>query len=197
MGDTTGSARRVLGAFVPKRSTLRRRSDRIEVGARWLLLLLGLLLVPVALAVGSDVTARLAPQVALQQAERHAVRAEVLAAPTDGSPDSVTGDHRAPVRWVAADGTPRVQELRVPSTARRGDPRVVWLDRQDRVTVAPMPPDRPAGQGFLTALFLVVADVTVSLLLLAALRWVLDRGRLRAWDAAWRRFTGPDHESTR
>ena len=33
------------------------------------------------------------------------------------------------------------------------------------------------------------------LLLLAGLHWVLDRARLRAWDAAWRRFTGPDHES--
>lgn len=49
----------------------------------------------------------------------------------------------------------------------------------------------------MTALFLVMGDVLVSLLMLAALRWVLDRARLRAWDEAWRRFTGPDHENKR
>ncbi|GAA4759601.1 Rv1733c family protein [Actinomycetospora chibensis] len=198
MSDMTGPTRRIVGAFVPRRSALRRRSDRIEVGARWLLLLTGLLFLPVSLAIGSEVTAGLAPQVALQQAERHQVTAEVLFAPTDaqlalgGEGDS---EWRAPVRWTAADGTARIAEVRVPPSALPGDPRVVWVDREDRLTSAPMTPSHPAAQGFLTAFFLVVSDLVVSLLLLAALRWVLDRWRLRTWETAWRRFTPPDHES--
>ncbi|GAA4783330.1 hypothetical protein GCM10023200_15960 [Actinomycetospora chlora] len=196
MRDTTEATRRAIGAFVPPRSELRRRSDRVEVAARWVLLLLGMLVVPVALAVGSEVAAGMAPQVAAQQAERHLVTGEVLAVPTDGDTDS-SGTWRAPVRWTAADGTTRVADLRVSSAARPGDARPVWLDRADRPTTAPMPAERPGAEGVLTTLLIVFSDLVLSLLLLAGLRWVLDRARLREWEAAWRRFTGPDHESTR
>lgn len=50
-----------------------------------------------------------------------------------------------------------------------GDPRVLRVDRDDRLTAPPMTLDRPAAQGFLTAVFLVVSDLVVSLLLFAAL----------------------------
>jgi hypothetical protein len=164
------------------------------------LLLVGLLLVPVALAVGSDVTARLAPQVAVQQADRHQITGEVLAAPGDADGTRTeTADHqwRAPVRWVGVDGTVRVSDVRVPSHIRPGDARMLWVDREDRLVAAPMTPDRPAAQGFLTAVLILVGDLVGSWLLLVALRWVLDRARFRAWDAAWRRFTGPDTETAR
>ncbi|GLZ49657.1 membrane protein [Actinomycetospora sp. NBRC 106375] len=200
MRDTTEATRRVIGAFVPRPSTLRRRSDRIEVGARWVLLVLGLMLLPVFLTIGSSVTARLTPQIATQQAERHQVTAVVLAPPendTGARPNAESYGFRAPVGWTAADGTRRVVVTHVPSDTRRGDTRTLWVDRADRPTVAPMTPAYPAGQGILTTLFLVVLDLVVSLQLLAALRWVLDRARLRAWERAWRRFTGPDHESRR
>jgi hypothetical protein len=195
--DPTEAVRRAIGAFVPRRSELRRRSDRIEVGARWALLLLGLLLVPVALSIGSEVTARLEPQVAAQQADRRTVRAEVLDAPTDEAPESAAGSWRAPAAWIAADGTRRVAPIRVPAEVRTGDVRTIWVDTQDRLTAAPMPPGHPAGQGFLTTMTILLGDLVLSLVLLAGLRWVLDRARLREWEAAWRRFTGPDHESTR
>lgn len=196
----TGAVHRAIGLFVPKRSALRRRSDRIEVTARWVLLLVGLLFLPFALSAGSQVAAAHQVTAAAQRAERHQVTAEVLAPPQDGAnarPDVTTDDTRAPVRWTAADGTPRVALVRVPSSASPGDTRTMWVDRADNPTPAPPGPSDPAEQGVLATLLLVLADVTVSLLLLAGLRWVLDRQRLRAWDAAWRRFTGPDHESRR
>lgn len=200
MDRTTEATRRWIGAFVPRRSELRRRSDRIEVGARWVLLLLGLLFLPVALAVGSETTARLEPQVAVQQAERHQVTATVTAEPerlADGQDDAVTAVWRAPVRWIAADGTERVARADVPSGARPGDVAVLWVDGRDRPTPPPMRADQPAAQGVFVTVCLVLAELVVSLLLLAALRWVLDRARLRAWDDAWRRFAGPDKESRR
>jgi hypothetical protein len=196
--STTGAAQRVIRSLVPKRSALRRRSDRLEVAARWVLLLVGLLVVPVALAVGSQVTADLTPQVAAQRADRHEVVGVVLAPPqrTDSSaPDVVAGDWRAPVRWTATDGTPRVALLRVPATTRVGDPRALWVDAGDRPTNAPLHADYPGAQGFLTALVILLGDLLLSLALLAGLRWVLDRARLRAWDEAWRRYAGPDHEN--
>ncbi|MDD7939531.1 hypothetical protein PHK61_13995 [Actinomycetospora lutea] len=200
MSTRTDAVRRAVGLFVPRHSELRRNSDRAEVTARWVLLIVGLLFLPVALTVGSEVTARLAPQVTIQQAERHQVTAEVLAAPdlrTSARPDTVSEDFRAPVRWTAADGTSHVAVVRVPASAEPGEARTLWVDRADRPAPAPMSPTSPAAQGALTTVFLVLADLVLSLLLLAGLRWVLDRARLRAWDAAWRRFTGPDHESTR
>ena len=80
MSARTGVARRAVGLFVPPRSTLRRGSDRLEVAARWVLLIAGLLLLPVALAAGAEVTARLAVTAANEQEERHPVIAEVLPA---------------------------------------------------------------------------------------------------------------------
>ncbi|PVZ06289.1 Rv1733c family protein [Actinomycetospora cinnamomea] len=196
---TTGAVQRAFRLLVPKRSELRRRSDRIEVAARWVLLLLGLFLVPVALAVGSQVTANLGPQVAEQRAERHQVTGVVLAEPGPAAAygtEVASTEVRAPVRWIAADGTPRVALVRVPDTAEAGDPRTLWVDAADRPTIAPMTPGYPETQGFLTTLVILLGDLLVSLFLLAGLRWVLDRIRLREWEAAWRRFTGPDHEST-
>ncbi|MFC5139874.1 hypothetical protein ACFPK1_16660 [Actinomycetospora rhizophila] len=198
MSTTAGRVQQAVGLFVPKRSELRRGSDRAEVVARWVLLIIGLFLVPVALTAGSEVTARLAPQVASQQAERHEVSAEVLAAPEpqpSTRPDVASEDYRAPLRWTAADGTARVAVVRVPAAAGPGDTRTLWVDRADRPVSAPMNPSAPAAHGMLVTLFLILADLVLSLLLLVGLRWILDRARLRAWDAAWRRFTGPDHES--
>jgi hypothetical protein len=202
MGTTpaSGAVERAIGLFVPKRSELRRSSDRIEVVARWAVLLVGLLFLPAALTVGSELAASQQVTAAAQRAERHPVTAEVLAEPDSAAvarPDITPDGLRAPVRWIAADGTTRVALVRVPSTARPGDSRVLWVDRDDRPTAAPPSPGDPAEQGFLTAMLLVIGDLLVSLFLLAALRWVLDRARLRAWDAAWRRFTGPDQESKR
>ncbi|GAA4880879.1 hypothetical protein [Actinomycetospora straminea] len=195
----TGTVQRAIGLFVPPRSTLRRPSDRLEVGARWVLLLVGLFVVPVALAVASQVTADLAPQVAAQRAERHQVVGEVVADPRQAPPraDVAVSEERAPVRWTAADGTPREAVVRVPPDTRPGDTRVLWVDAADRPTGAPLSPSFPATQGALTAAVILLGDLLVSVGLLAGLRWVLDRARLRAWDAAWRRFTGPDHPSRR
>jgi hypothetical protein len=196
----TGAVYGAVRLFLPKRSSLRRRSDRIELLARWVLLLVGLVAIPVALTIGSEVTAALGPQVQEQWAERHQVRATVLARPEDHNAarsDVIDDDRRAPVRWTAADGTPRVAEIRVGSTTRSGEPRVLWVDREDRPTHAPLAASYAVGQGLMVTLLILLGDLLISLALLTGLRWVLDRVRLRAWDEAWRRFTGPDHESTR
>jgi hypothetical protein len=201
MGATgfAGAVSRAVGLFVPPRSSLRRRSDRIEVGARWVLVLLGLCFLPVALSVGSETAASLEVSAAAQRAERHQVTAVVLADPEDRAVGhgAAVGDLHAPVRWIGADGAPRVALVRVPDTARVGDPRVLWVDREERPAATPPSPSYPGEQGVLTTLTLVLADLALSLLLLAGLRRVLDRARMRAWEEAWRRFTGPDTESLR
>ncbi|MDD7939451.1 hypothetical protein PHK61_13580 [Actinomycetospora lutea] len=209
MGARTGAARRAVGLFVPPRSTLRRGSDRLEVAARWVLLLAGLLLLPAALAAGGEVTARLAATAAIEQDERHAVIAEVLPRPTrhppaggdvasrpvgDGASDPSSDVVRAPVRWLGADGFPRTGLARVPEGTAPGERRVLWVDAADRPTPPPMPSTAPGAHGALVTAFLLITDLTLSLVLLAGLRHVLDRARLRSWDRAWRRFADPEPE---
>src|SRR4051812_13454334 len=99
-----GAVRRWIRLFVPPRSALRRGSDRVEAAARWVLLLVGLLLLPVALTAGGGA----ATHAAAAGAERHAVTGQVLAAPDTTSaarPDVAPAGLRAPVGWIAADGT--------------------------------------------------------------------------------------------
>ncbi|MEJ2864705.1 Rv1733c family protein [Actinomycetospora flava] len=206
MGARTGAVRRAVGVLVPPRSALRRPSDRLEVTARWVLLLTGLLLLPLALAAGGEVTARLGAQAAIEHGERHPVTAVVLPTPTQGTPaggdvasapadgwtDRSTDIVRTPVRWTGADGTPRTGLARVPDTTVPGETRVLWVDAADRPTPPPMPPTAPGAHGALVTGFLLLIHLTVSLVLLAGLRHVLDRARLRSWDRAWRRFTDPE-----
>jgi hypothetical protein len=194
---TTAALQRAIGLFVPRRSALRRRSDRIELAVRWVLLIVGLLLLPIALTAGSEASASTAALAEAQRAQLHQVSAEVLAGPDTGSPvrpDATAGGPQASVRWIAGDGTPRVALVRAPSSTRAGDARTIWVDRADRPAPAPLEPGDAATQGALTVMLVVLGDLVVSWLLLGALRVVLDRRRLREWDAAWRRFSGPDHE---
>jgi hypothetical protein len=193
--------RRALGLLVPPRSALRRRSDRIEVAARWVALVLTLLVGPVALWSGGEVTARSTPQVSVEHAERHQVSAEVLRAPAKGSVSArdVGTLHRGParVRWVAADGTERVAAVHLAGGAEVGDHAPVWVDRADRPVPAPLDPTEPAVRGVYAALLLLAGDVLLALGAMAVVRRALDRGRLRAWELAWRRLSTPGTDTLR
>jgi hypothetical protein len=211
MGARTGPARRAIGLFVPPRSALRRGSDRLEVAARWVLLTVGLVLLPLALAAGGEVTARLAATAAVEQEERHPVLAvvqpsasrnlppggDVASRPAYDGSDPSSDVVRAPVRWLGADGLPRTGLARVPEGTAPGETRVMWVDAADRPRPPPMPPTAPGAHGAMVTVFLLLIDLTVSLLLLAGLRQVLDRARFRAWDRAWRRFADPEPEPDR
>ncbi|MFC5139986.1 hypothetical protein ACFPK1_17230 [Actinomycetospora rhizophila] len=206
MGARTGPARGAIALFVPPRSALRRGSDRLEVAARWVLLIAGLVLLPVALSVGGEVTARLTVTAAIEQGERHPVLAvvqpsasrdlppgaDVASRPAHDGSDPSTDVVRVPVRWLGADGLPRTGLARVPEGTAPGETRVLWVDAADRPTPPPMPATAPGAHGAMVTVFLLLIGLTVSLLLLAGLRHVLDRARLRAWDRAWRRFTDPE-----
>lgn len=207
MDGRAGAVRRAAGLFVPPRSALRRGSDRLEVAARWLVLVAGLLLTPVALAAGGEVTARLAAEAAIEQEQRRPVVAEVRpagdaaagadVASTPGPEalsDPATDVVRAPVRWTAADGSLRTALARVPETARPGEQRVIWVDAADRPAPPPMPSTAPRAHGAMVTVFLLLVHLVVSLVLLAGLRHLLDRARLWSWDRAWRRFTDPEHQ---
>jgi hypothetical protein len=174
---------------------LRRPADRIEAALRVAVLLLIFIAVPVATVMAG----RAADHIFLrdaqaQQASRHHVSAVLTQpAPASGSaidPYVTVQNTWAPARWTAPDGAPRSGQVFVPAGMRTGSSVPVWISASGAIT------DPPAGHGDVIAevgAFVVVTGVVLIVVLLsgqALARCVLDRRRLRAWDAEWR-ATGP------
>jgi hypothetical protein len=176
------------------RNPLRRPTDRIEAVIRLVTLILLLVAVPMAtLAAG-----RQADHLALRQA--HAVQAadrQVTAvllrqAPPTGVPDPYTSIQMTLVlaRWHPPGQPARSGQVLAPAGARAGSTVRIWIDASGAVTSPPPDHRMIIGDVFVAA---VVTWLVTSLLVLGAstlARRLLDRRRLRAWDAEWR-ATGP------
>jgi hypothetical protein len=89
-----------------------------------------------------------------------------------------------PARWNA-DGRPRVASVPVPAGTWAGSTVPVWLDRAGNVRLPPLTAAQ-ASNRVLVAALTALAGLAVLLAGMALLaRWVLDRRRLAAWEAAW------------
>ena len=176
------------------RNPLRRRTDRIEAAIRVVTLFLLLVAVPVvAVAAGLQADHLALRQVHAQQVADHQVTAVLLqqAQPT-GIPDPYTSAQMTLVlaRWQPPSGPPRSGQVAAPAGAHLGSTVTVWIDASGAITRPPPDHRQIAGDVCVTA---VVTGLVVSLLVLGSgtlARRVLDRRRLRAWDAEWR-ATGP------
>ncbi|MEU1296825.1 hypothetical protein ABZ439_30940 [Streptomyces sp. NPDC005840] len=162
---------------------LRRRSDVLE---RWILLLAALLLA-VAVPLLGTVTALHTDQAMLRQRQDRHTATGVL---TTGTPtahggyptDGTTWGH---VRWTAPDGTTRTGTTQLAPGLTSGTRTTVWLDRQGRLTTAPISTRSATAQsamfGVLTgtcAASLVAGGTSVAL-------WRLDTARARNWEKEW------------
>ncbi|MDF3299118.1 Rv1733c family protein [Streptomyces tropicalis] len=172
-----------------RRSPLRRREDVIEA---WVLLVTWVVLV-VGGAVTGLVTAHAAGQeFARQRADRHAVRAVLLADVPSAPSSAGTESYRAsaPVRWTAPDGSTRTGRTLVATGLRAGTPLALWQDGRGVLASAP-----PGGAEavFEAALFGAGAALGLAGVVHAAgatARWRLDRRRLNGWATEWERV-GP------
>jgi hypothetical protein len=176
------------------RNPLRRRTDRVEAAIRLATMILLLVAVPLgAIAVGRQADHLALRQVHAQQAAEHEVTAVLLQrAQAIGVPDPYTSIQMTYVlaRWQPLSGPPRSGQVLASAGAPAGSTLPVWIDASGMV-VGP-PPDHRDIAGDVT-IAVVVTCMVASLLLLesnALARRVLDRRRLRAWDADWR-ATGP------
>ncbi len=176
------------------RNPLRRRTDRIEAVIRLATLILLLVAVPiVTLAVGRQADHVSLRQAHAQQAADREVTAVLLQqAPPTGIPDPYTSIQMTLVlaRWQPPGQPARSGQVPAPAGAHAGSTVRVWIDASGAVTSPPTDPQVIAGNVCIAA---VVTCLVTSLLVLGANalgRRVLDRRRMRAWDAEWR-ATGP------
>ncbi|MEV4729970.1 hypothetical protein [Saccharopolyspora sp. NPDC049426] len=173
---------------------LRRRLDRLTA-----ILVLGLLLMALAVPAGAiawgEATYAANARAAAEAVEtRRPVEAAVIAPPTTQvvgiNPDIQTTTHRADVRWVGVDGTPRIGNVEVGRTTATGGKVVVWVDDADRVVAAPL----TAGQLRASEIAFIFWLVTIGEALCAALMvWVHRVANARAqcaWSREWE-IVGP------
>lgn len=168
------------------RNPLRRRSDRVEAVVLWCGLVVALLLIPVAAAVGTGVGNASAESAARQQAVLHEVKATTLEDTANAVP-SAPGDvlSRARVSYVDANGVAREGMTSVVIGTKAGDQVAIWIDRSGNIVRSPRSGADSsafgATVGFLT--------LTGSWLLLWAVvrlaRVPLDRRRAREWENEW------------
>jgi hypothetical protein len=166
---------------------LKRTSHTVEFVSRVVVVLVVLLSVPVALAVGTAVRSDLAAVARQQAEERRQVPAVVTAdavAPGDASPRTRVP---VPALWTAPDGTPTGGEVLARPTTRAGDTVPLWTTSDGRPTGAPLSPAQVRRSTLVLAGLGWVCGVGAAVLLHVALCGLLAHRADRWWAREWAR----------
>ena len=166
---------------------LRRRADKIAACAAALLVAAFLIGAPLLSAAAVGWASRSAA--ARLQAERawHRVPASLLQAVP--LPAAAAGgllvDSQVLARWTAPDGRARIGRIPVRGHLAAGRTVRLWVDRAGSPTAPPLHHHGVAADEAAAAVAAIAALGTALLCLAWAGRWMLNRRRLAAWEAAW------------
>jgi hypothetical protein len=176
------------------RNPLRRGSDRVEAVLRLVLILLVVVAIPVAaVAAGRWADHFALHRAQIQRAANHQVTAVLLEdAPGTGVPDPYTSVQTAwvPARWQPPGEPPRTGQVLALVGARKGSTVQTWVDSSGAVTDPPLERRVIVGDVWLAVMATCLMSLLVLLVAGVLVRRVLDRQRLRAWEAEWR-ASGP------
>lgn len=157
-----------------------RGTDRIEAAATILVVLLVLLAVPVAGAIGTAVYDDLGRTFAAERPSRHEVDA-VAVRSNDVVSQASERPHLTEIRWEFA-GTTHTDEIRT-GEMEAGERLTVWVDGFGN-RAPPVPTDEDvAAQAVIAALAFWAAVAGSATAAWVLLRMRLDRLRFRAWDS--------------
>ena len=179
--------RRQVRGLRPDRNPLRRGIDRAEV-----YLLAGLLAAAAAaapLAAQSASRAAYSGALRIQQeqiATRHQVKA-VLTESADTTLDGYTLSAEVPAKayWRSFTGGYRTGYVAAPAGSAKGASVTAWTDANGDLASPPLTAAQVAGQGDTGAIGAVSGVAVVFLVSAGAVRFVLYRRRLAAWEADW------------
>jgi len=187
MTEGARTTRALLRRFALGTGPLKRRSDRLQFGARLLLVALLLALaVPVGLAVGTAVYTQGRADAALQAAARHRTTAQLLedaSGPTERA--GTWQPARARVTWLAPSGDPREAVVDVRAGARAGTSVPVWVDESGQLSRSPPGAGDAARTGVSLGIVAFVGFTVVTVLSYELFRLVLDQSRSRGWEDEW------------
>jgi hypothetical protein len=181
--------KRVVHYALPFRSGVARVGDRVEGAVLLVAVLIALLGVPVAAAIGSEVYASGKVAAAEQAVTRHPVRATLLAdappAPADTGRGVAVDRSAVPARWVAADGATRSGAVDVPAGAKAGAEVPIWVDDTGAVSAPPLTVDGAVVGGTLVAVALWGGVVALLCLVWLVVRAVRGRLSAQSWEREW------------
>lgn len=170
------------------RNSLRRGSDRIESAVLWLALVASLLLLPVSAAFGTSVEETNARTAAELRATGTQVVARTLDAVAITPSTTVVVSHPVRAAWTDANGVQHEGTVRVPQGTRAGTELRVWLDQAGTPVDPPKDGGLAAFLGTLAGVSAFIGGLFGIWSLVWMVRFLLDRLRLRRWQADWQRF---------
>ncbi|MFI9450787.1 hypothetical protein [Amycolatopsis sp. NPDC052450] len=175
------------------RNPLARSSDRLEAALVIGVVLLALLAVPIAVAIGSEAYEAGLRRAGEQAAERREATAVLVAdappaqARFDGVPVEETVKVHA--RWSVPGGPVREGVVTVDPGLTTGKEIGIWLDAKGNAVEAPVTPSDVTGQGVgVGVTFWIVCVMLLTGVFLAG-RSMLGRLRGAAWEREWRRVS--------
>jgi len=183
----TWTVGRVLRWFTLGSGKVKRRSDRLQVMARVLLVCTLTTSVPIALAVGSAAHAQARSQAAAEAAARHQQDARLLedaVVPPNGT-QSDTATAAAMAVWSGPLGERRQGIVPAPVGAKAGALVPVWVDRDAHRTRKPLTDGEVTLRSVGWAVVTLVGFCVFSCGAYRCFRIGLDRSRSRRWAAEW------------
>jgi hypothetical protein len=163
------------------RNGLLRISDRVESIATVLVILIAVIALPVAAAVGTSAYGRMSMADAEYAASIHQTEASVVGAGRPEVASIYEVEYSTPVQWNAG-GRRHAATVEWTERVRVGDHIMVWVKDDGDLAPAPAPVDQPARYAIATAIVLWAAVVSLSVGVLCLLRWRLDVGRIANWE---------------
>ncbi len=183
---TTGLARPVRWLGLDH-NPLRRRSDRAETSIVAALLATFLMGAPLAAITFGNLAHAASLRVQRAQQAWHRVPATLIAnAPPNSSfTYQSTSVAWVTARWTAPGGSVRVGEVPAPGGAKAGSTVGVWIDGNGRVTGPPLSSAQLVDRMVAAVAFAPIALAVMLLTVGAVAGRLLERRRLRGWEAAW------------
>jgi hypothetical protein len=181
--------RALVRRFLLGHGPLKRRSDRLQLLCRVLLLASALAAVPIAVAVGASVSGFLHATAARQAAERHQETATLLAdapavdqATAEGPSDGLV---LVLATWTAPHGHLRQGHVLAPAGSGIGTAVRIWVDARGAVTTRPLPASDVTAQVVVAGSFIAVSLPSTAVVLYLFAVWAIDGARERRWAAEW------------
>lgn len=168
------------------RSSLRRRTDRIEAAVIAGAVVLVLAAVPAALAIGDGFYHHYRTVSASQTTAERQVTATLLepaAVLAMGSADSTVAVR---ARWVEPSGVRHVGVVRATQGARAGSTVRIWTDPAGRQADTPLSVRQPWNRGGFAALATMAIVAGLLGTVIGLIRMRLNRIRYAAWADEWR-----------